>query len=225
MEIAIDTSTGIASLAITREGEILAELTWRCGQNHTVELLPWLAQLLARANLDIGSARGVIVARGPGSFNGLRVGVSTAKALAFTLGIPLAGIGTLEVAAYAHAALGLPVCPVFGAGREEIAVALYRMVGDEWRQVETEHLTTVEALCHQTSDETVFCGEIPPPVAEEIKIRLQDRAVIPSPAARLRRAVFLAELGRKRLAAGDLDNPATLQPIYLRRPPITERKR
>ncbi len=102
MQIAIDTSTDIASLALVQGSDVLAELTWRCGQNHTVELYPRLDFLIAKSGLDIKSADCIFVAKGPGSFNGLRVGVSAAKGLAFSLNIPIIGISTLESTAYQH---------------------------------------------------------------------------------------------------------------------------
>ncbi len=225
MQLAIDTSTGMASIALVRDSEVLAELTWHCGQNHTVELLPRLTDLLNQAGLNLQSASGVIVARGPGSFNGLRVGVSTAKGLAFSLGIPIVGVSTLEVAAYQHAETGLPVCPIFSAGREEIATAIYQKKRDEWCQLAAEHITTVDTLCSQITTKTVFCGEFIPVIAAQLKKQLERKAVIPPSAALFRRAGFLAELGQQRLKAGDYDNPATLQPLYLRRPSITQPKR
>ena len=109
MELAIDTSTETASIALSSEGTAVAEFTWHAGQNHTAELTPGINCLLQQAKLGIGDITGVIVARGPGSFNGLRVGMGMAKGLAFALGIPLVGIGTLEVEAYPHAASGTPV--------------------------------------------------------------------------------------------------------------------
>jgi len=109
MQLAIDTSTDTASLALVQDSEVLAELTWRCGQNHTTQLLPHLSHLLNQVNLSLQSASCIIVARGPGSYNGLRVGISTAKGLAFSLGIPIIGISTLEAEAYQHAEIGLPV--------------------------------------------------------------------------------------------------------------------
>ncbi len=224
MQLAIDTSTDTASLALVQEGEMLAELTWHCGQNHTVELLPQLVYLLNKTGVNLQSTRGVIVARGPGSFNGLRVGVSTAKGLAFSLGVPIVGISTLEVAAYQHAEAGLPVCPIFNAGREEIATAMYQQKRNKWHQLTAEHITTVEALCSQITTKTIFCGEFNSFVAVQLREQLKQRAIIPPSTARFRRAGFLAELGQQRLKAGDNDNPATLQPIYLRRPPITKPK-
>lgn len=221
MQIAIDTSTDTASLALVQDGEILAELTWRCRQNHTVQLLPHLAHLLKQANLSIESADCIIVARGPGSFNGLRVGVSTAKGLAFSLGIPVIGISTLEAEAYQHAETGLPICPIFNAGREEIGTATYQMKGGQWRQIAGERLTTIDALCSEITAETVFCGEFMPRITDTLKEKLKHKAIIVSPAAGLRRAGFLADLGMKRYNAGDHDDTTTLQPYYFRGPPIT----
>ena len=224
MQLAIDTSTDTASLALVQDNEVLAELTWRCGQNHTTQLLTHLAHLLNQTKLNLQSTSGIIVARGPGSFNGLRVGISTAKGLAFSLGVPIIGISSLEVEAYQHAETGLPVCPIFNAGRGEIATAIYQKKHSEWRQLIAERITTVETLCSQITTKTIFCGEFLPLVATQLTKQLKQKAVIPPPAAGLRRASFLAELGFKRLRAGDYDNLATLQPLYLRRPAITQPK-
>ncbi len=224
MLLAIDTSTNTASLALIQDSEVLAELTWRCGQNHTVELLPHLNYLLNTTRTNLQSISCVTVAKGPGSFNGLRVGISTAKGLAFSLKIPIISISTLEVAAYQHAETGLPICPIFNAGREEIATAMYQKKNNKWCQLVTEHIDTVENLCSQITEKTIFCGEFIPLVATQLRKKLKQKAVILSSAARLRRASFLAELGQQRLKVGDYDNPATLQPLYLRQPPITTRK-
>lgn len=224
MYLAIDTATDTASLAIIRDSQVLAEVTWCCRQNHSVELMPCLTRLLEQARLSLSSLSGIIVARGPGSFNGLRVGISTAKGLAFSLGVPLAGISTLEAAAYEHAESGLPVCPILNAGRGEIAAAIYQQKAGHWRQISAQHITTVDALCSKITTRTIFCGEATPDILKQLEDKLGQKAIIPTPASRLRRAGFLAELGLKRLKAGDYDQPATLQPIYLRRPAITQPK-
>ena len=224
MQVAIDTSTDTASLALVQDGAVLAELTWRCGQNHSTQLLPHLSHLLKQSKLSLQSADCIIVAKGPGSYNGLRVGISTAKGLAFSLGIPIIGVSTLEVEAYQHAERGLPICPIFNAGRGEIATAMYQKKGNKWCQLTAEHITTIEALCSQITSKTVFCGEFVSSIAERLRKPLKQKAIILSPATGLRRASFLAELGLKRFKAGDYDNPATLQPLYLRGPAITQPK-
>lgn len=224
MQLAIDTSTDTASIALVDDNEVLAELTWHCGQNHTTQLLPHLSHLLDKTSTNLQSANCIFVAKGPGRFNGLRVGLSTAKGLAFSLKIPIVGISTLEVAAYQHAETGLPICPIFNAGRGEIATAIYRMKGNQWHQIMAKHITTVDTLCSQIATRTVFCGDFMPSIAPQIRKLLRRRATISTPSTSLRRASFLAELGHRRLATSDYDNPATLQPLYLRRPPITKAK-
>ena len=225
MQLAIDTSTDTASLALVQGSKVLAELTWRCGQNHSAELIPRLTHLLNWTQVSIQAISCIIVARGPGSFNGLRVGISTAKGLAFSLGIPIVGVSTLGAEAYQHAETGLPICPIFNAGRGEIATAMYQKKRNKWNQLTAEHITTVDILCSQITTKTIFCGELIPSIVTQLRKQLKQKAVILPPAARLRRAGFLAELGQQRLKAGKCDNPATLEPIYLRRPAITKPKR
>jgi len=221
MELAIDTSSNTASVALSHEGESLASLTWKTAQNHTMELLPNLLCLLQQAKVDISSIEAIIVAKGPGSFNGLRVGISTAKGLASALNIPLLGVNTLEAEAHPFAFTGLPLRPVHKAGRAEIATALYQQKDDEWQCLEEEKLTTVKTLCCRIKRKTLFCGEIPPDIMNEIQQTLGKRAII-SQSNTLSRASSLATLGWQKLSRGEQDDPATLQPLYLRPPHITK---
>jgi tRNA threonylcarbamoyl adenosine modification protein YeaZ len=222
MIVAIDSSTDIASLALAKD-KVLAQLSWRCGQNHSVELLPRLTQLLDEAKVSLKDTSVVIVAKGPGSFNGLRVGLSTAKGLAFSLGMPIIGISSLEAEAYGHAKTGLAICPIFNAGRGEIAIALYQKTNSGWHTLAPEHITTVEALSDEIKEKTVFCGEYVKTIARRLKKVLKEKAVIA--ADQMRSAVSLIELAKPRIDAGDYDDPTTLQPTYLRRPAITKPKR
>jgi tRNA threonylcarbamoyl adenosine modification protein YeaZ len=221
MELAIDTSSNIVSVALSHKGEILASLKWQTTQNHTIELLPNLVCLLEQVNVELDSIGAIIVAKGPGSFNGLRVGISTAKGLASALNIPLLGVSTLEAEAYLFAFTGLPLRPIQKAGREEIATALYRQKDNEWQCLEAENLTTVKTLCRRIKQKTLFCGEIPHDVISEIQRKLGKQAIISlnnSPS----RASSLAILGWRKLSGGEQDDPVTLQPLYLRPPHITK---
>jgi tRNA threonylcarbamoyl adenosine modification protein YeaZ len=218
--LAIDTSTDTASLALAQDNTVQAELTWRSKQNHTTQLLPNLNQLFKLTEIDAKALTAIIVAQGPGSFNGLRVGVSAAKGLAFSLGIPIIGVNSLEVAAYQYADSSLPVCAVFNAGRSEVATATYQKKYGRWQQLVKADIVTVEYLCKHTAKKTLFCGEFLPAVAAQIKELLKIKAVIPPQIPDFKRASFLLELGKQRLDRGDIDDAVTLQPIYLRRPPI-----
>ncbi len=221
MELAIDTSTETAGIAVSREGEVVAELTWRAGQNHSTELVPSIILLMRQAGSRLTDISGLVVARGPGSFNGLRVGMSTAKGLAFALNVPLVGIGTLEVEAYPYAATGLPICPLLNAGRGEIAAALFQTRSGKWRRLLDEQITTLDDLLPKMKGRTLFCGGAVAGVASRLTDALGRRALVVSGGGALRRAGYLAQLGWMRLGAGDIDPLPTLQPQYLRSPSIT----
>jgi tRNA threonylcarbamoyladenosine biosynthesis protein TsaB len=221
MELAIDTSTETAGIALSSESEVIVELTWHAGQNHTAEVLPRIVWLLDQAKLNINDINSVIVAKGPGSFNGLRIGMSLAKGLALALNIPLVGISTLEVDAYPYAFTLLPVCPIQNAGRGEIATALFRIKQGKWCRLVEEHIATLDSLLTETKGQTIFCGKIPQEVKSQLGKRLGRRALIIEGAAGFRRAGYLAELGWRRLKAGDFNHSPTLEPLYLRRPSIT----
>jgi tRNA threonylcarbamoyl adenosine modification protein YeaZ len=220
VELSIDTSTDTASIALSASGMAQAEMSWTAGQNHTVELMPNIIRLLSQAKIEIGQLQAIIVATGPGSFIGLRVGVGTAKGLAFALEIPLIGIGTLEVEAYPYAATGLPVCPLQPAGRGEIATAMFQQIDGGWRRLAEERITTIDELCKSIDTATIFCGRFPEEAATRLRELLGERAIVYNKT--MRRAGFLAELGWRRLEKGDSDEPATLQPLYLRHPAITK---
>ena len=179
MLLAIDTSTDTASLALAQDNTVLAELTWRSKQNHTTQLLPNLNQLFTLTGITAKDLAAIIVAQGPGSFNGLRVGISAAKGLAFSLGIPIVGINGLEVAAYQYAETGLPVCAIFNAGRSEVATATYQKKYGKWQQLVKADIVTVEYLCKHITKKTIFCGEFLPAVTEQIITLLKSKAVIP----------------------------------------------
>ncbi|MBT7081018.1 MAG: tRNA (adenosine(37)-N6)-threonylcarbamoyltransferase complex dimerization subunit type 1 TsaB, partial [Chloroflexi bacterium] len=191
-------------------------------QNHAVELLPNIDHLLAKT--DRSKIKGIIVAIGPGSFNGLRVGLSTAKGLALSFNAPLVGISTLQVEAYRHALHSKPICPIFNAGRSEIATALFQSKDGKWQKLTGEHITTIDELCSKLKNKTIFCGQITEEIASQLKSNLGDKAIVAQGALLMRRAGYLAELGWKRLTNGEADDAATLQPLYLKKPAITKPK-
>ncbi|MEA3338835.1 MAG: tRNA (adenosine(37)-N6)-threonylcarbamoyltransferase complex dimerization subunit type 1 TsaB, partial [Chloroflexota bacterium] len=160
MLVAIDTATGYASLALHDGARVRVEHTWESPRRHTVELLPRLAAALEQLGLGARHLSGVAVTRGPGSFTGLRVGLSVAKGLALARGLPLVGVPTLDVVAAAQGRDRRPMCAVLQAGRRRICVAAYRWRKGEWRAREEPRLTTWPALAEETTTPTLFCGEV-----------------------------------------------------------------
>ncbi len=217
MLIAIDTATDTASLALHDGFRVRVEHTWESMRRHTVELMPALVAALEQAGLNAGHLSAVAVTRGPGSFTGLRVGLAVAKGLALACGVPLVGVPTLDVVAAAQGRDRRALCAVLQAGRGRICSATYRWRDGEWRAQEAPALTTWAALAQTITSPTLFCGEIDAAGAETLTA-LGELAVILPPAARLRRAGFLAEVAWRRLNRGETDDPATLTPSYLQYP-------
>jgi tRNA threonylcarbamoyl adenosine modification protein YeaZ len=211
MELSLDTASDWAGIALSQEGRALAELTWHCPRRHSVELMPSVERLLERTDVSKEQLNAVFVCIGPGGYASLRVGVSTAKGLAFALDIPLVGVGRLEVEAYAHSSRPHPgvICPLHLAGRREVAWALYTGPASEWREVSPPRLSPLDDLPGLAPRNALFCGE-------DI-----ERA---RTAPEHRRPSDLATLGWRRLAAGLSDDPRSLTPLYLREPAIGPQK-
>jgi tRNA threonylcarbamoyladenosine biosynthesis protein TsaB len=223
VELSIDTASELASVALSRRGVLEAEVTWRCRRNHTVELLPTIERLLGQAGVSKSDLTAVFVGVGPGMYTGLRVGVSTAQGLAYALKLPVAGVGRLELDAYAHAAFPGRIVAVHRAGRGELAWAAYRSV--PWREVTAPRLDWPAEVVRRSRGRTLFCGEVDDGLAAEIESKLGAKGVVAGAAASLRRAASLAELGYARLAGGGGQRPEELRVVYLRPPAIGPQKR
>lgn len=220
MIVAFDTSTEWCSVALYDPATgVRAEQTWHAGREQTRELLPTIQAMLGRLKLRPADLRGVAVGLGPGSFTGLRVGLATAKGLAYALDIPLWGVPTLDILGYAHMAItAAPVCAVLHAGRGRLAHAFYRTRAGVWQRISEYDNTTVDALIAAIDTPTIFCGELDPAVIREIESRLGRLASVAPPAASLRRAGYLAELAWQRAQQGERDDVALLQALYLQMP-------
>lgn len=220
MLLAIDTATATASVSLY-DGSVVAECTWQAGQDHTRQLLPRVHLLLEMTGRSTRELTAVGVSLGPGSYNGLRVGLATAKAICFSLGIPIIGIETLRVTAYAFRLTGRPIRPLYHAGMGEVATGLYRARGEVFATLEEPHLTALADALAMSPPDTVFCGELRPEWCQLIAERFGGESVLVRPAEGVRRAGYLAELAWQQLQAGRVDDAVTLQPLYLRRPQIT----
>jgi tRNA threonylcarbamoyladenosine biosynthesis protein TsaB len=125
--LALDTSTRYSSVALCSESEFFGEYTWYSGNNHSIELFEYTQRLCAQAQVSLQQLELIAVAVGPGSFNGVRVALAMAKALAFALRKPLIGVSTLDILAFQQCAYGVqrPVCALLEAGRSEVYAASY----------------------------------------------------------------------------------------------------
>jgi tRNA threonylcarbamoyladenosine biosynthesis protein TsaB len=221
--LAIDTSTTQAGVAVY-DGQVRAELLWTAGRNHARQLMPAIRSMLDQLGCAPSGLTVVAAARGPGSFTGLRVGLAAARGLAFALGIPLYGIGSLDVQA-----AGLPACPwpiraVLDAGRGRFATALYRREHDAWARAEEVVGVDLGGLL-RLADER-FEGErcaISGEFSDEVRGRLAElgeRVWVAPPSASVRRPAVLAELAWRAWQRGATPRPGDGEPIYLPSPVV-----
>ena len=224
MLLAIDTSTRYAGVCLRDEQWVVASVSWRSAHNHTRELMPAIQQLLRQRGSEVGALRAIAVALGPGGFSALRVGMSVAKGLAFSLDVPLVGVETLEMEAYPYATTGVPTSPLLDVGRGEVAAAVFGQVDGVWRKVVEAAIRTPEDLVETIKghgyERVLFCGEGVQGREAFLKEALRDEALVVTPHVAAVRLWALAQLGWQRYTSGQFDDVAALQPFYLRRPSI-----
>jgi tRNA threonylcarbamoyladenosine biosynthesis protein TsaB len=219
-QLSIDTASDLASIALSQEGVVFAERSWQCRRNHTVELLAGIDGLLREAGVEAGASNyqkegglaAVFVSIGPGMYTGLRVGISIGQGLARGLGLPLVGVGRLELDAWPHREFDGEVIAVHRAGRGELAWASYRL----GREVSAPSLAKPDELVGRIDGPTLVVGE----VDEALATLLQAGAPVEIVTDEVPRARALAVLGNERLLAGGEHEPALVRPVYLRSPVI-----
>ena len=207
--LALDTSTSTASVALFDGQQVLSETTWRAGREHSTRLLVEVEIALERVGRAPEQLSGLVVARGPGSFTGVRVALSVAKGIAGGFGLPAWGVSSLDVLAFAVGPTSLPVRAVLEAGRGRFATALYRA----GRPVGTPRLATTDELIALVTEETVVVGEL----SGEARAQLEEvhRVRLATRAAGARRAGFLAEIGWQMARRGEPGDPRLLDAIYI----------
>ena len=176
--LAMDTSSDVASVAVTEDGRLLGEYTMNNKKKtHSQKLMVMIDALLKDIEVDIKEIDLFAVSHGPGSFTGLRIGVATAKGLAHACQKPIIGISTLEALAY-----NLPFCehiivPVMDAGKNRVYAASY--IWDEgFRTLGEPEAMTIEECVESCGDllETVFVGDGAAVHMDYIKEKLGDKA-------------------------------------------------
>lgn len=206
--LALDTSTSTASLALFDGERVLSETTWIAGREHSTRLLLEVEIAFERSGHRVEDLTGLVVARGPGSFTGVRVALSVGKGLAAALKLPAWGVNTLDVVALA-APTDLPVMAVVEAGRGRYAIGLYTRE----KAVAAPALANIDQLIEMMSRPTVVIGELR--AADRERLERVELARVAAIASSARRAGFLAELGWRLAKTGDPGDPAALDALYV----------
>ncbi len=213
MLLAVDTSTSLVGLALYDGDNVLGEMMWTTRQHHTTELTPALSGLLKRCGVTMSMVNALGVAIGPGSFTSLRVGLSLIKGIALARTLPVMGIPTLDVIAAAQPLAKQPLVTVLQAGRTRVAYSVYKSNKKEWQAEGGVRSGTLDELLNEIESPTLMAGELTSD--ERKKISKIKKVQLASPVLCVRRPAVLAELAWKRWQDNDVDDAATLAPIYL----------
>ena len=215
--LAIDTASSVSSVAVASEGKLQAEVTVEAGRTHSETLLSHIEGALSFAGVERSALTGVAVSIGPGSFTGLRIGLATAKAIAYGLGIPLVGVSTLAALALAVPVSDVHTLALMDAQKGNAYAGLYEWRDGSLHEVRPVRVAPLAEAIAEAADRgkpVLLTGELA--VKKRARLgNLPDNVTL----AHLltARASHVAWLGIARLAAGERDDPMTLEPFYIRR--------
>jgi len=216
--LAIDTSSESSSVALLNEETICAEFYFNTKKRYDETLLQTIEALLSQTEMRLSEIDLFVATVGPGSFTGLRVGLSTIKGFAFSAGKPIAGVSTLMALACNIPHSEKSICPMLDARRGEIYTALYRMdKGGVLTNVAGERVTRIEEFLDELCDETIFIGDGAALHADIIRKKLSERSYFVPESFNCIRAGAVGLIGLKKHLNGDILTSGEAVPRYLRR--------
>jgi tRNA threonylcarbamoyladenosine biosynthesis protein TsaB len=217
--LAIDTATKHTAVALVDAKRVLAQ---RCqpATTHSTSLIPMLDKILQQASVSLDYVGGLAVGIGPGSFTGVRIGLTAAKSLALAKKIPLVGVSSLQALACNGSGLADEVCPAIDALKKEIYCARYRLTKGRWETLEPEGARDPQAWATGLltgSGTRAVMGSGLLQYKEIIEAVVKDR-LVPLDGEEVHHvsAAHVALLAMDRLLTGDVDDPACLEPLYCR---------
>ena len=217
--LGIEAATPVAAVAVAGDRGVLAERMVANGRTPSVNLIPMIKAVLEDAEIEKRELTGIAVSSGPGSFTGLRIGISTARALAQALMLPLAGVSTLDALAHPLAGHGRLLCPILNARKNEVYAAIIDYSGPKpdylLRAAAVSTGDLVERL-ERFNRPVTFLGDGVPVYAGELRAGLGERAFFAPAAAAFPRGAAVAEIGFITLREGRAVDYHELRPDYLR---------
>lgn len=216
--LGIESATPVAAVAVAGKEGILAERMVLNKRTHSVNLLPMIKAVLADAQLEHNDLAGIAVSGGPGSFTGLRIGMSIAKTLAQVWELPVTGISTLQTLAHALAGHNRLVCPVLNSRKNEVYTAVYDCSGLVPLLLIRPRAALINELIKMLADyqkPVTFLGDGVPLYCAQLKAGLGQAARFAPLATSYPRGGAVAELGLQALKNGKGVSPLELQPEYV----------
>jgi tRNA threonylcarbamoyladenosine biosynthesis protein TsaB len=215
--LAIETSTMTGGIAIMDGENFIAESRLNVRVTHSERLMKEIDHILRQAGMGIDDIDVFAVSIGPGSFTGLRVGLSTVKGFVYGSDKKVVSVSTLEALAYSLPFCKYPICPMLDARKKEVYAAIFKWEDDCLIKIMEEQTTKIDSLVTNISEITVFLGNGAILYREALKRLIKDRALFAPPQNLYPSPASVAYLAMMKVKSGQYDDPVTLIPRYMRR--------
>lgn len=213
--LAIDTSNKIMGVAILRNKQVCGEITTYLDKNQTSRIMPAIDHLMQEVDIKPNELNQIVVAKGPGSYTGVRIGLTTAKTMAWSLDIPIIGVSSLEVLAYQGRLFQSYICPFFDARRGNVYTGLYEWKNRKLANVYPEENILMEDWLDKITtlkQPILFLSPDLSNFQELILKKLEQQAIFPEEPYHISKPSHLALAGLGKTP----DNVHSLTPNYLR---------
>lgn len=215
--LGIDTSTSCGAVGLIDDERVISEYLLDIPVTHSERLLGAIELVLRDARCAIEDLDGWAISLGPGSFTGLRIGVSTVKGLAFATQKPVAGISTLDVLASQISPTPFLICPILDARKGQVYTAFHRY--DErivLRRLSDYQAVTPEDLTKKVEEKTIFIGDGVKTYGDFLRDSLPSLAIFPPASLNVPHGSVVAKLGLELLRKGEVLDLSAFTPIYVR---------
>lgn len=210
--LTIDTATETCGVALTDDTRLVTEFRLNQKKAHNERLVSEIQNLLQESSWHLEDLDGIAFSKGPGSFTGLRIGISVCKGLSYTLDIPMVGVNTLDALAFGIPDWSGEICAVIKAREKEVYRAIYTKFPENFvrcSEYEIVHLQNVES---QLNDSTLIVSNPVDLVSNFVK---KDSIIAPQEHSFLKPSV-IAELGHQKFQGNQTEDPETVEPFYLK---------
>jgi len=215
--LGIDTSTSCGSVGLIDDGEVISDYLLNIPVTHSERLLGAIEFILREARCPIGNVDGWAISLGPGSFTGLRIGVSTVKGLAYATGKPVAGVSTLDVLASQIPPTSHLICPILDARKKEVYTAFYHYEeGGSLKRLSAYQAIRPEDLVKKIKEQTIFLGDGVKTYRDFLLNSLSSLAIFPPAPLNVSHGSMVAKLGFELLQKGERLDLSNFVPIYVR---------
>ena len=217
--LAIDSSSMVATVAVTTDGVLNAEYTINHKKTHSQTLLPMIDEICKTIELEMESIDAIAISGGPGSYTGLRIGSATAKGFGLALNKPIINVPTMDALAYNMFSSQYIVCPIIDARRGQVYTGIYRFDGTEMVTIKEQCIIMIDELIYELDKigmPVMFLGDGVDTQKETIETKMSSEHYYAPASMNRHKASALASLAEIYFQDGKYENAGNHKPEYLR---------